>query len=37
MEGLVVLEKLLEINLAVQMVAQWTVNGDSGQDGDHAQ
>ena len=37
MEELVVLEKLSEINLAIQMVAQWTVNGDSGRDGDHAQ
>ena len=36
MEELVVLEKLSEINLAIQMAAQWTVNGDSGRDGDHA-
>ena len=32
-----VLEMQSEINLAIQMVAQWTVNGDSGLDGDHAQ
>ena len=36
MEELVVLEKLSEINLAIQMVAQWTVNGDSGHLGDPA-
>ena len=32
-----VLEMQSEINLAIQMVARWTVSGDSGRDGDHAQ
>ena len=33
MEELVVLETQSEIGLAIQMVAQWTVYGNSGQDG----
>ena len=32
-----VLEMQSEINLAIQMVARWTVNGDGGQAGGHAQ
>ena len=37
MEELVVLEMQSEINPAMQMVARWTVSGDGGQDGGHAQ
>ena len=32
-----VLEMQSEINLAIQMVAQWTASGDGGQVGGHAQ
>ena len=37
MEVPVVLETQPEIGPAIQMVAQWTAYGDSGQDGDLAQ